>query len=107
MIKISGLRYVIALFETFLNKYRNDYNTNNQLAFDENYIKNLVSKLEEMKMTSAGTDWNTGDTLFSCKLFSLSFRGEGATWKMAETDAEDFTTFLNSQQTNVNPFASI
>ena len=92
MTKISGLRYILLLFETFF-----DHSINTQKAFDEKFVKQVIQDLENAKQL------NEGQTLFDD---SLVFRGEGATVKLAADDANKLKAYLANKVTNnFNPLA--
>ena len=103
--KISGLRYIMLLFDTFLERFLQEATPTNQLKFDSQYVKSLIEKLENMKMEEAGANWQTDDTLFTSDAYKNSFRGEGATVKMAQDDAVAFRSYLNRPASGYNPFA--
>lgn len=92
MTKISGLRYIILLFETFF-----DHSVNTRKAFNEDYVKTVIQDLENIKQL------DEGQTLFDD---SLLFRSEGATVKMAADDANRLKAYLSNKATiGFNPLA--
>ena len=92
MTKISGLRYITLLFETFF-----DHSINTQKAFDVTFVKTVIQELENAKQL------DEGQTLFDD---SVLFRGEGATVKLATDDANMLKSYLASKATNsFNPLA--
>ena len=102
--KISGFRYIMLMFDTFLELFVQASNVQSDLEFNSAYVKNQIARFEKMKMEIAGDKWKTDDTVFSCEAFSLSFRGEGATVKMAQGDAIAFRSY-KPNKSGVNPFA--
>ena len=94
MTKISGLRYIMLLFPTFT-----DIAVNNKRKFDDEFVAEMISELEEAK----GVDTINGDTLFTVD--ALNFRGEGATVKRAEDDGNMLKAYVANKQTaGFNPF---
>lgn len=94
MTKISGLRYILLLLPTFI-----EISLNSQKKFDDSFVEKTVKELEKAK----GIDIANDDTLFSD---SLSFRGEGATVKLAEDDAKTLKAYVANKKTSgFNPFA--
>ena len=92
MTKISGLRYIILLFETFF-----DHSINTRQAFDVNFVETVIQNLETAKQL------DVGQTLFDD---TLVFRSEGATVKIAADDANRLKAFLANQATDsFNPLA--
>lgn len=90
--KISGLRYILLLFSTFV-----DHSINSKTPFDKKFVKSVIQDLEDSK------GLNEDQTLFDR---SLEFRGEGATVKLAQDDANSLKAFLASKNTaGFNPFA--
>ena len=68
-----------------------------QRPLDKKHIQNL----EDAK----NVDTINGETLFSIPSSSLSFRGEGATVKLAEDDGNLLKVFVANKQTaGFNPF---
>lgn len=103
--KISGFRYIVFLFETFVDQFLSETkNSGNHLKFNAEYVKEKVANLEAMKRKHAEGVWKEGDTIFTCDDYKLVFRGEGATVTMAQNDQSAFKTFLDQQVTGVNPF---
>ncbi len=93
MTKISGLRYIILLLPTFI-----EISMNNEKKFDDKFVEKIIKDLEKAK----GIDTANDETLFS---ESLSFRGEGATVKLAEDDAKTLKAYLaNKKSSGFNPF---
>ena len=92
------------MFDTFLELFVQASNVQSDLEFNSAYVKNQIARFEKMKMEIAGDKWKTDDTVFSCEAFSLSFRGEGATVKMAQGDAIAFRSY-KPNKSGVNPFA--
>lgn len=94
MTKISGLRYILLLFPTFV-----EISVIKQHKFDSDFVVELIKELEEAKNIDVAND----ETLFSD---TLSFRGEGATVKMAEDDGKSLKAYDAKKQTlGFNPFA--
>lgn len=92
MTKISGLRYVMLLFTTFV-----DHAINSRSKFNVDYVKQVIQDLEDAK------ELNEDQTLFDD---SLDFRGEGATVKRASDDASLLKSYLASKSTaGFDPFA--
>lgn len=92
MTKISGLRYIILLFETFF-----DHSINTRKTFDVDFVKTVIQDLENAKQL------DEGETLFDD---SMLFRGEGATVKLAADDANILKAHLANKATdNFNPLA--
>ncbi len=92
MTKISGLRYIVLLFETFF-----DNSINTRKAFDVDFVKTVIQDLEDAKLL------NEDQTLFDD---SMVFRGEGATVKLAADDANTLKAYLANKATdNFNPLA--
>jgi DGQHR domain-containing protein len=90
--KISGLRYIFLLFETFF-----DHSINTRKAFDVDFVKTVIQDLENAK------ELDEGQTLFDD---SMLFRGEGATVKLASDDANLLKAYLANKATNnFNPLA--
>ena len=90
--KISGLRYIVLLFETFF-----DHSINTRKTFDVDFVKTVIQDLENAKQL------NEGQTLFDD---SMLFRGEGATVKLASDDANLLKAYLANKATdNFNPLA--
>ena len=95
MTKISGLRYILLLFPTFV-----EIAVTKQHKFDPDFVVDLIKELEEAKNVDIASD----ETLFTVD--ALSFRGEGATVKLAEDDAKALKTYdANKQTAGFNPFA--
>ena len=94
MTKISGLRYIILLFPTFV-----ELSVTGEKKFDAEFVSGMIQELEEAKKIDVTAD----ETLFSD---SLSFRGEGATVKLAEEDAKTLKAHIAQKKTSgFNPFA--
>jgi len=92
MTKISGLRYIILLFSTFV-----DHSINTRSVFTVEFVKEVIQDLEVAK------ELNDDQTLFDN---SLEFRGEGATVKLATDDAALLKAYLAAKSTEgFNPFA--
>lgn len=92
MTKISGLRYVLLLFNTFF-----DYARNSRTKFTEEFVQSVIRELEMIK------ELKEGETLFDR---SLEFRGEGATVKMATDDAVELKAYLDGKTSGgFNPLA--
>ncbi len=92
MTKISGLRYMVLLFETFF-----DHSINTRQQFDVNFVKTVIQDLENAKQL------DEGQTLFDN---SMLFRGEGATVKLAADDANRLKAYLANKATDsFNPLA--
>ena len=92
MTKISGLRYIMLLFTTFV-----DHSINSKSPFDVGFVKQVIQDLEDAK------GLNEDQTLFDN---SLDFRGEGATVKLAADDALLLKSYLAGKSTaGFNPFA--
>ncbi|MBR5767724.1 MAG: DGQHR domain-containing protein [Clostridia bacterium] len=92
MTKISGLRYIMLLFETFF-----DHSINTRKPFDVNFVKTVIQDLENAKQL------DENQTLFDD---SMLFRGEGATVKLANDDANRLKAYLANKATdNFNPLA--
>lgn len=92
MTKISGLRYIILLFSTFV-----DHSIHTRSAFTVEFVKDVIQDLENAK------GLNEEQTLFDS---SLEFRGEGATVKLAVDDAALLKAYLAAKSTEgFNPFA--
>lgn len=92
MTKISGLRYIVLLFETFF-----DHSINTRKAFDVNFVKTVIQDLENAKQL------DEGQTPFDD---SMLFRSEGATVKLAADDANRLKAFLANKATDsFNPLA--
>lgn len=92
MTKISGLRYIILLFETFF-----DHSINTREPFDVKFVEGVIQDLENAKQLSEG------QTLFDN---SVLFRGEGATVKIAADDANLLKSHLAKKATDsFNPLA--
>lgn len=69
--------------------------------FDDDFVVEMIQNLEDAK----NVDTINGETLFSAPSASLSFRGEGATVKLAEDDGNLLKVFLANKQTaGFNPF---
>lgn len=95
MTKISGLRYILLLCPTFV-----EIAFTKQRAFDSAFVVEMIKELEEAK----GVDPANDETLFTKD--TLSFRGEGATVKLAEDDGKALKAYVQSKQTSgFNPFA--
>ena len=95
MTKISGLRYILLLCPTFV-----EIAVTKKMKFDPDFVVDLIKELEEAKSVDTAND----ETLFSVD--SLSFRGEGATVKLAEDDGKALKAFdANKQTAGFNPFA--
>ena len=95
MTKISGLRYILLLFPTFI-----ELAVSSQRKFDPDFVIEMIQELEEAKSVDITND----ETLFS--IDALSFRGEGATVKLAEDDAKALKAYIANKQTSgFNPFA--
>lgn len=96
MTKISGLRYIMLLFSTFT-----DIAVTSKKKFDDDFVVEMIQNLEDAK----NVDTINGETLFSVPSASLSFRGEGATVKLAEDDGNLLKVFVANKQTaGFNPF---
>ena len=94
MTKISGLRYIILLFPTMI-----ELAVNNKRKFDTDFVMEMISDLESAK----NVDVDNNQTLFSVE--PLSFRGEGATVKLAEDDGKTLKAYVANKQTaGFNPF---
>ena len=94
MTKISGLRYIMLLFSTFT-----EIAVTSKRKFDEAFVMEMIQELEEAK----SVDTLNGETLFTVD--ALSFRGEGATVKLAENDGNILKSFMANKQTlGFNPF---
>ena len=92
MTKISGLRYIVLLFETFF-----DHSINAQKQFNVGFVKTVIQDLENAKQL------DEGQTLFDD---SMLFRGEGATVKLAADDANKLKAYLANKVTDsFNPLA--
>ena len=92
MTKISGLRYITLLFETFF-----DHSVNTRKLFDVDFVKTVIQDLENAKQL------DEGQTLFDD---SMLFRGEGATVKLAADDANRLKAYLANKATDsFNPLA--
>ncbi len=92
MTKISGLRYMVLLFETFF-----DHSVNTRKTFDVDFVKTVIQDLENAKQL------DEGQTLFDD---SMLFRGEGATVKLAADDANRLKAYLANKATDsFNPLA--
>ncbi len=92
MTKISGLRYIILLFETFF-----DHSINTRKTFDVSFVKTVIQDLEDSKQL------DENQTLFDD---SMLFRGEGATVKLAADDANRLKAYLANKATDsFNPLA--
>lgn len=92
MTKISGLRYIILLFETFF-----DHSINTRNGFNVDFVKSVIQDLENAKQL------DEGQTLFDDSMF---FRGEGATVKLAADDANRLKAYLANKATDsFNPLA--
>jgi DGQHR domain-containing protein len=95
MTKISGLRYIILLFPVFI-----EIAISGQHKFDSDYVVELIKELEEAK----GVDTANNESLFT--IAALSFRGEGATVKLAEDDGKALKAYdANKKTAGFNPFA--
>ena len=95
MTKISGLRYILLLFPTFV-----EISVTKQHKFDSDFVVELIKELEEAKKIDSAND----ETLFTVD--ALSFRGEGATVKLAEDDGIALRAYdANKQTSGFNPFA--
>ena len=95
MTKISGLRYILLLCPTFV-----ELSVTKQHKFDSDFVVELIKELEEAKQIDPAND----ETLFS--IDALSFRGEGATVKLAEDDGKILKAYDAQKQTSgFNPFA--
>lgn len=94
MTKISGLRYIILLFSAFT-----DIAVNSKRKFDDAFVVEMIQELEEAK----SVDTIGGESLFTVD--ALSFRGEGATVKLAEDDGNILRAYVANKQTaGFNPF---
>ena len=94
MTKISGLRYIILLLPTFI-----ELAEDRQSRFTPDYVENIIKELEEAKNVDTAND----ETLFTVD--ALSFRGEGATVKLAEDDAKALKAYIANKKTaGFNPF---
>ena len=94
MTKISGLRYILLLFSYFI-----EIAVNTKTKFDESFVRNSITELEEAK----GLDPINGESLFTKD--ALDFRGEGATVKRAENDGNLLKAYVANKQTSgFNPF---
>lgn len=70
-------------------------------SFDDDFVVEMIQNLEDAK----NVDTINGETLFSIPSASLSFRGEGATVKLAEDDGNLLKVFVANKQTaGFNPF---
>ena len=95
MTKISGLRYILLLFPAFV-----EISVTKQHKFDSDFVVELIKELEEAKDIDVAAD----ETLFT--IDALSFRGEGATVKLAEDDGKTLKAYdANKQTSGFNPFA--
>ncbi len=95
MTKISGLRYILLLCPTFV-----EIAFTKQHVFDSDFVVEMIKELEEAKNVDPAND----ETLFSVD--ALSFRGEGATVKLAEDDGKALKAYVQNKQTSgFNPFA--
>ena len=71
--------------------------------FDDDFVVEMIQNLEDAK----NVDTINGETLFSAPSASLSFRGEGATVKLAEDDGNLLKVFVANKQTaDLNPVDS-
>lgn len=94
MTKISGLRYIMLLFPAFT-----EIAVTCQKKFDNDFVIEMIKDLEEAK----SVDSINGESLFTVE--ALSFRGEGATVKLAEDDGNLLKAFVaNIQTSGFNPF---
>ena len=95
MTKISGLRYILLLFPTFV-----ELSISQKSKFDSDFVVEMIKELEEAK----GVDAINDETIFTKD--ALSFRGEGATVKQAEDDGKVLKAHAaNKQSSGFNPFA--
>lgn len=84
------------LFSTFT-----DIAVTSKKKFDDDFVVEMIQNLEDAK----NVDTINGETLFSAPSASLSFRGEGATVKLAEDDGNLLKVFVANKQTaGFNPF---
>ena len=80
---------------------RTDIAVTSKKKFDDDFVVEMIQNLEDAK----NLDTINGETLFSAPSASLSFRGEGATVKLAEDDGNLLKVFLANKQTaGFNPF---
>ena len=94
MTKISGLRYIILLCPTFV-----ELAMNKKEKFNSDFVVEMIKELEEAKNINPAND----ETLFSD---SISFRGEGATVKLAEDDGKALKAYdANKKAKGFDPFA--
>lgn len=97
MTKISGLRYIILLLPTFI-----EISVNTRRKFEEDFVGEIITELESAKDISS----EDGINLFTEPKSNLSFRGEGATVKMAEDDSKLLKAHIaNKTSSGFNPFA--
>ena len=97
MTKISGLRYIILLLPTFI-----EISVNNKRKFDPDFVAEIITELESAKDISS----EDGNNLFTDPNYNLSYRGEGATVKMAEDDGKILKAYIaNKKSSGFNPFA--
>ena len=97
MTKISGLRYIFLLLPTFI-----EISINNRRKFDADFVGEIIAELEFAKDISS----EDGINLFTDPKSNLSFRGEGATVKMAEDDSKKLKAYIaNKKSSGFNPFA--
>ena len=90
--KISGIRYIMFLLQTFW-----DHATNSKQAWDVNFIKTTIQDLEDLKVIPEE------GTLFDD---SQIFRGESATVSEAISDSSALKNYLASKTTdNFDPLA--
>lgn len=95
MTKISGLRYILLLFPAFV-----DISLTKKQKFDLDFVVEQIRELEEAKCVDTANE----ETLFT--IDALSFRGEGATVKLAENDGRTLKYHVANKQTSgFNPFA--
>ncbi len=95
MTKISGLRYILLLFPTFT-----EIAISGKRKFDSDYVVEMIKELEVAK----NVDAENNESLFTKD--ALSFRGEGATVKLAEDDGKMLKAYIANKQTSgFNPFA--
>lgn len=102
--KISGLRYIIFLFETFMDQFLKEASVSKSIKFDSQYVFEMVKKLETMKKEDAAASWKENDTIFTSEFYNKSFRGEGGTVKMAQDDQCDFKVYLEKNVGEFDPF---
>ena len=80
---------------------RTDIAVTSKKKFDDDFVVEMIQNLEDAK----NVDTINGETLFSAPSASLSFRGKGATVKLAEDDGNLLKVFVANKQTaGFNPF---